>query len=214
MDAQTPVMVTMKTLLTCILSGAAILLGGLWVIASFTIGGVRDDVSSIRQSLIQTNAALQGVDKDDQKRSNDINKDLGDQIRELNQNYGDMRIEFIKLGGQFEITNKAVDSLTAGLAGAKDVLNATNRSIESLSSRLGATGKSVESLAIGLSGTNKSMDDLSSRLDKFQAALVSASTQDFDDRRLAPLIDFLKKSGIEEQRIIIVPLVPTIPQVR
>jgi chromosome segregation ATPase len=175
------------------------MLVGLWAIGLFLFGGVKDDIKTIRSNL-------QDAQKDSVTRTDDLNKNLGDQIRDLNETYGDLKIEFVKLGGQFELTNKSVDSLTSGFV-------ATNKSIEYLSARLGTTSRSVESLAIGLSATNKSMDELGSRLDKFQAALVSASTQDFDPRRFAPLIDALKKLGIDEQRIIIVPLAPTLPQV-
>ncbi len=195
MGANTAVTVTMLQLL----AGIGTMLVGLWAIGFFLFGGVKDDIKTIRSNL-------HDAQKDSVTRTDNLNKNLGDQIRDLNKTYGDLKIEFVKLGGQFELTNKSVDSLTSGFI-------ATNKSIEYLSARLGTTSRSVESLAVGLSATNKSMDELASRLENFQAALVSASTQDFDPRRLAPLIDALKKLGIDEQRIIIVPLVPTLPQV-
>jgi methyl-accepting chemotaxis protein len=251
MGANTAVTFTMLQLL----AGIATMLVGLWAIGFFLFGGVRDDIKTIRSNL-------QDAQKDSVTRTDNLNKNLSDQIRNLNKTYGDLKIEFVKLGGQFELTNKSVDSLTSGfIATNKSIeylssrlgttsrlveslavglsatnksmdelsarlgttsrsveslavgLGATNKSMDELSSRLGTTSRSVESLAVGLGATNKSMDELSSRLDKFQAAFVSASTQDFDPRRLAPLIDALKKLGIDEQRIIIVPLVPTLPQV-
>jgi len=162
MDSAIVVQVSMMTLLASVLGGVAALIAGLWVVASFAISGLRDDVSSIRQSLIQTNSTMQSVERDGQSQILEMNKEILELNKELTKTYGDLKIELVKLGVQSELTNRSVDSLTSGLA-------ATNKSIESLSSRLETTSKSVESLAVGLSRTNKSMDDLSSRLAKFQA---------------------------------------------
>jgi hypothetical protein len=58
---------------------------------------------------------------------------------------------------------------------------------------------------ISLDQSNKSMENLSNRLDKFQAALLSASSPQIDQKRTDEFVESLTKAGIDKERIVIVP---------
>jgi septal ring factor EnvC (AmiA/AmiB activator) len=194
-DANTAVTITMRSLISGIL--ALVVSGGLvlWAVLTFVIGGTREDISAIRQSLDRMNTEVQTIDREGVSRTSD----LGKQISDLRVETTKLTSQLATFGTKLDFTSKSVDSLNAGLG-------ITNKSVDSLSLGLGTTIKSVESLSAGLGTTGKSMEELSARLDKFQAQLVSMSSPEFDSRRLQPLIDALKKNGVSEQNIIVVPL--------
>ena len=84
--------------LASVLGGVAALIAGLWVVASFAISGVRDDVSSIRQSLIQTSATIQQVEREGQTQILEMNKEMLVLNKDdLNKTYGDLKIVLVKL---------------------------------------------------------------------------------------------------------------------
>jgi septal ring factor EnvC (AmiA/AmiB activator) len=198
-NMNTAITIGMKSLLagivTFVVSGALVL----WAVLTFVIGGSREDVSAIRQSLDRTISQLQTVDRDGLARSNDINQSLGKEITDLKVETAKLTAQLGVFGVRLDTTNKSVETLNSGLSN-------TNKSVEFLSSQLGGTIKSIESLGARLSTTSKAMDDLSMRLDKFQTQLISISSPEIDSKRIAPVIDALRKNGVSEERIIIIPV--------
>jgi hypothetical protein len=102
--SDTPVTFTMKQLLTTI--AAAIVLCGvvLWTVLSFTIGGMRDDVSAIRGSMHY----LQTADRDGAIRIRDTEGKLAEQI-------GGLRTQLVGLSGKLETVNISISALSERL---------------------------------------------------------------------------------------------------
>jgi hypothetical protein len=101
-DGETQVTFTMKQLLIGL--GSIIVLGGgvLWTVLSFTIGGMRDDVSAIRTSI----HGLQTSDKEGAVRIREGETKLIEQI-------GGLRTEITGLSGKLDSVNGTVSTLTA-----------------------------------------------------------------------------------------------------
>lgn len=155
MDLETQVIVTMKTILAAV---AALIVGGgavLWTVLSFTVGGMRDDVKSIRDAT-QT---LQVADKDSAIR-----------IRETENRL----IE--KMGG-------------------------LNLSIADLSGKLGATSTTMASL----SGR---IDEIQKSVAKRQRAVWDWDTDD-SKAAAAIFVANLKKAGLSDDKVVVVPFTAT-----
>lgn len=125
--ADTPVVITMKALLAGVVG--FLLVGGavLWAVLTFTIGGVRDDVTAIRNSVSGLQTAVQTTDKGAIERSNEINSRLTDQIQGLRTDFVKYSERFDGLSRNLEATNKSIfvlgtriDKLQAQLASASD----------------------------------------------------------------------------------------------
>jgi septal ring factor EnvC (AmiA/AmiB activator) len=116
-DLSTPVTVTMGKLLT----GVALLCGGLWAIAAFTISGVGGEVAGIRDDLkgIRENiGSLQSADRDNITRSNEINSKLTEQIQGL-------RTDFVKFTTEVGNTNRSVNDLTVRISDLQKQIQAS-----------------------------------------------------------------------------------------
>lgn len=100
-DGNTPVTLTMKQLLVTVGAGVGLLCAGLWAVLTVTTGGLRDDVSVIRQAA-QT---LQVSDKETALRLRESENKLADQIAGL-------RTDLVAFSGRFDATNANVVALT------------------------------------------------------------------------------------------------------
>jgi len=118
--ADTQVVITMKSLITGVIG--FVILGGavLWTVLSFTIGGVRDDVTAIRTSV----QALQTADQESVKETNNVNVRLTDQIQGLRTDFVKYSERFDNLSRNLETTNKSIYTLTNRLDGFRDQLQA------------------------------------------------------------------------------------------
>jgi len=96
--AETQVVITMKALLAGAATFIVVGAGVLWGILSFTVGGIKDDVSDIRSSIQRLN----GADKDNVQRANEINIRLTDQIQGL-------RTDFVKYSERFDALSTKLD---------------------------------------------------------------------------------------------------------
>lgn len=81
------------------LGAAAIaLLVGFWLVGTWTVGGVRDDVKNIRDDI----SGLHKSDKDNVARIADVSTKLSDQIQGLRTDFGNLHTDFTSLGAQFK----------------------------------------------------------------------------------------------------------------
>lgn len=100
-DSETKIVLSMKQLLSAI-AGLVLLGGGvLWTVLTFTVGGIRDDVSAIRAST-QT---LQVADKDGAVRVRETENRLADQISGL-------RVSIAELSGKLGIFSVSMNNLS------------------------------------------------------------------------------------------------------
>lgn len=124
LSGDTPVTITMGKLIAGIALLGATIAGVLWGVLSFTIGGVRDDVSAIRQSVI----ALQTADKEGIARSNEINIRLTEQIQGLRVDFVKYAERFDVLSGRIDGMNKSIDIFTGRLEKFQNELNSAQAS--------------------------------------------------------------------------------------
>jgi hypothetical protein len=107
-NGQTVIAITMKQLLAAI-AAIIILAGGvLWTVLTFTLGGMREDLATIRGVTVN----LQAADKDTAVRSRDSENKLATEI-------GGLRTEIVALNGRLETFNvrmQAVDGAVTKLA--------------------------------------------------------------------------------------------------
>ena len=100
--AATPVTVTMKSLIGGVV--AFIVAGGLvlWAVLTFTIGGIRDNVTDIRNSIHD----LRGADTQSIQEMNGVNIRLTEQIQGL-------RTDFVKYSERFDVLSKNMVGLSS-----------------------------------------------------------------------------------------------------
>jgi hypothetical protein len=84
------------------------MLGGVWGLNTYVIGGVRDDVGAIRQSV----QGLQGADKDGLLRLRDAETRLGDQISGLRTDLASFRGEISGFRSEMSAYGKLVGTLS------------------------------------------------------------------------------------------------------
>jgi len=96
----TQVVSTVKALLAGI--GTLLLAGGviLWAVLSFTIAGLRADVSAIRQEM----ESLQAADREGINRSNDVNMKLAEQMTSMNKSVNDVAVRISDLQKQLPVS--------------------------------------------------------------------------------------------------------------
>jgi hypothetical protein len=99
-DASTPVTMTVKQLGAGVIATVLLIIGGLWAVLSFTIGGLRDDVVNTRQSI----QVLQVADKDGAIHVRDTEIKLIEQISGL-------RTDIAGFSGKLDSTNNAIAGL-------------------------------------------------------------------------------------------------------
>lgn len=102
---------------------AVLLVGGgvLWTVLSFTIGGIRGDVSDIRTSLHD----LRGADKESIQEMNAVNTRLTDQISGLRTDFVKYSERFDALSNRMEAVNKSVLILGSQIDKFQSQLSAT-----------------------------------------------------------------------------------------
>jgi uncharacterized coiled-coil protein SlyX len=208
MDTDAVMSISVKALLSSVIGGVLtfVVTGGavLWAVLSFTIGGMREDVGDIRKSLGQAAAEVHAIGRESILRSNEINKNLSDQIQGL-------RVDFVKLDDRLDlVVNKFDTSLTL-------ITNKFDASFNKLSDRLDLLTNKFDTsfnkldtsfgvISVRLEAYNNSMESLAIRLEKFQSQLTATSSQEIDTKRIAALVESLKQAGLDGQKIVIIPL--------
>jgi septal ring factor EnvC (AmiA/AmiB activator) len=158
-----------------LLTGIAVFCGGLWAVLNFTIGLLKEDASALRLALDKNTEAIRTIDSDSLRRTNDVSAKLSEQLSNLG-------INVVKLEGTVTRLDGNVNRLDANL-------NRMDANFIQITGRLDQFGKSL--------------DSLSSRMDKLQIALTPSP--EADARRANQLAEYLKRSGLDKDRIIIVP---------
>ena len=99
-DGETAVTLSMKQLLSGI--AALILLSGgvLWAVLAFTIGGMRDDLRTIRDSIV----VLQKADRDTVIRGRDLEVELIKQVAGLRMDIATLRTDLDKAVGVLKVS--------------------------------------------------------------------------------------------------------------
>jgi len=186
----------MKTLTTSVIAGIVTLCIGLWAVASFSIGGLKDSVVGLREDGVKLREALdrnatavQTVERDGVSRADALNKTLSDPIQKL-------QLDFVKLGDKLDLMSHRLDA-------ASDKFDIRlNAVADKFDSRLNAVFTQLEA-------TTKSMEAISLRLEKSQAQIIPASETDLKQisATIAESLKSLKAAGVlDDQRIIIVPV--------
>jgi septal ring factor EnvC (AmiA/AmiB activator) len=122
-DAETVVTLTLKQILTGIV--ALVVLAGavLWTVLSFTIGGARDDVRTIRDSIV----ALQTADRETLNRTRDVELKLTEQIAGMRTDFVNASNKLDNLGTSINALTGRIDNYQKDLAAAQISLNDPKR---------------------------------------------------------------------------------------
>lgn len=139
LNSESTVTLTMPQLLTVL----AAIVGGGWLLFSWTTSSLREDVGVIRQSIV----ALQGSDKEGAVRIREVDLKLVEQISGL-------RITIASLDSRFANFDSKIDGL--------------NKNIDALAGRLGEMQKQAELQRASLSDPEK-LKILAEMLKKFGA---------------------------------------------
>ncbi len=111
------------------LGAAAIaLLVGFWLVGTWTVGGVRDDVKNIRDDI----SGLHKSDKDNVARIADVSTKLSDQIQGLRTDFGNLHTDFTSLGAQFKYFSERLDTVNKSIAGLDNRLDKFDARLASL----------------------------------------------------------------------------------
>ena len=104
--ANTQVVITVGSLLVGL--AAVLVVGGgvLWAVLAFTIGGMRDDVKAIRDSV----GHLQTADRES------VNRAVGIELK-LREQVGSLKVDFATLSGKLDNVASKLDSVVTSVNG-------------------------------------------------------------------------------------------------
>lgn len=118
-DGNTVVSLTMKQLLGTVVAAILLLCGGLWAVLSITTGGLRDDVSSIRQSA----QSLSAADKETAIRLRESENKLIEQIAGLRTDIATFSVRIESVNSNIAGMNRRMDEMQRQIASRAAALN-------------------------------------------------------------------------------------------
>lgn len=109
-------------------TAAVALLVCFWLIGTWTVGGVRDDVKNIRDDI----SGLHKSDKDNVARIADVSSKLSDQIQGLRTDFGNLHMDITNLGTQFKYFSERLETVNKSIAGLDNRLDKFDARLASL----------------------------------------------------------------------------------